>query len=374
MSKQSEPVKHYGKWRIRWHDEKGNRKSEVFAKYKEACDALKRYVIESEDVKKGLVLPRPELRSCDELFDYWVEKRAPLKRSGSDDISIIRAHLRPYFGKIKLTDIGTRQIDEFMMTKRHLNKKTSLNHLTLFKTMLNMALDLGWVVRVPKFNKPKINIFSSEYRFLKTKDEINRFLQAAFDSGLNAYSFYATAINTGMRAGELALLRWSDINFEKRIITVQRSFNGPTKGGEMRYVPILDTLLPILKEWKLACPSSTVVFPNNIGNHYTKSGRIFNEVFHRTLEKAQFEKMERNSKLISYIRFHDLRHTFASHWVMNSGDIFKLQKILGHKEIRMTMRYAHLSPEAFSGEYGLLGSHHSPLNTAIILPLKSSLN
>ena len=53
----------------------------------------------------------------------------------------------------------------------------------------------------------------------------------------------------------------------------------------------------------------------------------------------------------SYITFHGLRHTFASHWVMEGGDIFKLQKILGHQSIELTMRYAHLKPDAFTGDY-----------------------
>ncbi len=58
----------------------------------------------------------------------------------------------------------------------------------------------------------------------------------------------------------------------------------------------------------------------------------------------------------SYIRFHDLRHTFASHWMMARGDLFKLSKILGHHSIQMTMRYAHLAPDAFAGDLGRLGT------------------
>ncbi|MBI2374252.1 MAG: tyrosine-type recombinase/integrase [Deltaproteobacteria bacterium] len=72
--------------------------------------------------------------------------------------------------------------------------------------------------------------------------------------------------------------------------------------------------------------------------------RVFQEVLHRVLECGEFEK--------GYITFHDLRHTFASHWMMNGGDLFKLQRILGHKSADMTQRYAHLAPDAFQGDLG----------------------
>ena len=56
-----------------------------------------------------------------------------------------------------------------------------------------------------------------------------------------------------------------------------------------------------------------------------------------------------------HITFHGLRHTFASHWVMHGGDLFKLQKLLGHSTIEMTLRYSHLAPDAFVMDYGRLG-------------------
>ena len=89
---------------------------------------------------------------------------------------------------------------------------------------------------------------------------------------------------------------------------------------------------------------------------FQPSGRIFQEVLHRVLDAAEFPKVQRNGKERPYVRFHDLRHTFASHWVMKGGDFFKLQKILGHQSVQMTMRYAHLAPDAFAGDYGRLGS------------------
>ncbi len=76
------------------------------------------------------------------------------------------------------------------------------------------------------------------------------------------------------------------------------------------------------------------------------SARAFQDVLHRVLEAAKFPR--------GYITFHGLRHTFASHWMMNGGDIFRLQKILGHKDTQMTQRYSDLAPEAYAQDHARL--------------------
>ncbi len=115
----------------------------------------------------------------------------------------------------------------------------------------------------------------------------------------------------------------------------------------------------MLKAWLLKTPGR-LVFPNEAGNIHQQSARIFQETLHRILTNAKFPKVQHKGKERWYIRFHDLRHTFASHWMMNGGDLFRLQKILGHRSAQMTQRYAHLAPEAFAGDYGRMGAH-SPI-------------
>jgi integrase len=195
---------------------------------------------------------------------------------------------------------------------------------------------------------------NADYRYLRTEEEIARFLLAAKNIDEMAHMLFMTALNTGLRAGELAGLRWPVVDFEKRLITVQRSFDGPTKTDKIRYVPILDSLLQVLKEWRLRHPGR-LVFSNQYGNQLQPSQRIFQETLKNTLDLAGFPHVTRNGKLRGYITFHDLRHTFASRWVMNGGDQYKLQRILGHQSIQMTQRYAHLAPEAFAEDYGRFG-------------------
>lgn len=129
----------------------------------------------------------------------------------------------------------------------------------------------------------------------------------------------AFAIGTGMRRGEILRLDWSDIDLRYGIIHVHVS-----KSGSSRDIPILASLKSVL-----------------LGMNPQTSGRIF------PLTEKQVEydfKQARKKAGISDLHFHDLRHTFASHFMMNGGVLGILQLIWGHSDIRMTQRYAHFSP------------------------------
>jgi integrase len=351
------PTKHGKKWRIRPFDERGKRVSMVFDDYRTALREERKFETKVDEIKRGLRTRDPPDKTFNDLADYWLEKRAMRKRSRKDDESIIRKHLRPAFGSMKLRDIGVEDVDDFIVDREHLSEKTIANQVTLLSTMLRLAntFKVPWLLRVPKFNKPKVRLFSRDYRWLRSEDEIRRLLGAAREHAEQTFVLYTMAIYTGMREGELAAVEWPDIDFERRLITVQRSFDGPTKSDRVRYVPILDPLLPVLKSWRLRGPGR-LVFVNRDGGMYRECARVFREVLHRVLEEGDFGHIVIRGKKRPYIRFHDLRHTFASHWVMRGGDIFKLQKILGHQSVQMTMRYAHLAPEAFAADWGRMGA------------------
>ena len=343
-----------GSWRIRWLDHEGKRRSATCESWNQAQQELRRLEAEADAVRAGRQRAPPPDRTFDELADYWLSQRAIHKRSRRDDISIVRCHLRPAFGGLLLRHVGVERIDALMAARQHLSPKTVRNIVTLLVTMLNVAVDLGWLDRVPRVRKPRVRMFNSDYRYLRNKDEVRRFLDAARDDGLDVYTLYAAAIFTGMREGELAGLRWSDVDFDRRLITVQRSFAGPTKAGDVRYVPVLDGLLSILRAWRLRAGGSWFVFANEADNMHRPSARIFQERLHRVLDAAGFPRPPAEVRHVHYINFHSLRHTFASHWVMGGGDLFRLQKIMGHKTVQMTMRYAHLQPAAFAEDHGRL--------------------
>ena len=110
----AKPVKHGDKWRIRWLDENDRRKSAVFDDYRRAQSELSRHQVEVEEIRRGMRNASPPEKTFGDLCDYWIENRAPRKRSRKDDESILRKHLRPAFGALRLRDIGVEEVDGYV--------------------------------------------------------------------------------------------------------------------------------------------------------------------------------------------------------------------------------------------------------------------
>jgi integrase len=341
VPKTPEPRKKGNRWEINYLDATGNRRWRTFRTRKEASSAIHHLNSEAEAIRAGVRVLPPEPHSFDELANYWLEKKAPQKRSGKDDRSIINKHLRPYFGAIELPALGVEVVDQFVVDMEdEVSPKTLHNVLTLLGTMLRQAVRLKWIVAIPPIDKPRLQ--DGDYKWLRTTEEIRKLLLAAqAEDAPGVLMLYTAAFYTGMRAGELLGLRWEDVDLEQRLITVKRSYGNPfTKNSRIRHVPILTPLLKPLREWRLQA-GGPWVFPNRQGNVRQPSDRWLQELFKRCLERAG----------LTPVRFHDLRHTFASHWVMSRGDIFRLKKVLGHSDIKMTLRYAHLAPDVYREDY-----------------------
>lgn len=158
-----------------------------------------------------------------------------------------------------------------------------------------------------------------------TDDEETRLREAL---GEDDWPLAAVAIHTGLRRSEQLNLRWAHVDFATGVVTVTRS-----KNGEARHVPMNDTVRTILR----ALPSrlkSEFVFPSASGETPIDGQNLANRIFVPAARRAKIEGL----------RWHDLRHTFASRLVMAGVDIRTVQELLGHKTIQMTLRYAHLSP------------------------------
>ena len=148
------------------------------------------------------------------------------------------------------------------------------------------------------------------------------------------YAIVVTALQTDMRRSEIFNLEWSDLDFRNRTITVNNKEDWHTKNYEPRTIPMTNFLYEVLS----ALPrhiSSSYVFCKPDGSRF----QYINRDFDRVLKKAE----------LPHIRFHDLRHTFASHLVMAGVDLATVQKLLGHRDIKTTMRYAHLAPDHLKG-------------------------
>lgn len=129
------------------------------------------------------------------------------------------------------------------------------------------------------------------------------------------------SLNTGLRRGELTALTWDDINLSEKMLTVRAA---AAKSGKPRYVPLNPEAMRVLKQWKRQQPEGRL-FP--VRDFKTAWGRLMGDTG------------------ITDFRWHDLRHDFASKLVKAGVDLNMVRELLGHADIKMTLRYAHLAPE-----------------------------
>ena len=167
------------------------------------------------------------------------------------------------------------------------------------------------------------------------------------------------AIYTGLRQGELWGLHWDDVVLtgDRPEITVRFSHKGPTKSGRIRRVPLLQPALEALKAWEPIAPESkhNLVFANRSGEYRDRGNDggwadvnvpvIRRKAGHPTVKPG----IKTRAGITRHVRFHDLRHTCASHLVMGSWGIqwslHEIAAFLGHSDVEVTQRYAHLSPD-----------------------------
>ncbi|MDO8826803.1 tyrosine-type recombinase/integrase [Methylophaga sp.] len=135
-------------------------------------------------------------------------------------------------------------------------------------------------------------------------------------------------MNTGMRRGEMFNLRWQDVDFVNKRITVM---GNTSKTGQTRYIPLNVEALNVLQLWqKQTERHSGFVFIGKNGQRFTN------------IDKA-WKVLLRDAKINDF-RLHDLRHHFASRLVSAGIDLNSVRELLGHSDIKMTLRYAHLAP------------------------------
>jgi integrase len=245
---------------------------------------------------------------------------------------ILRVHLKPAFGHLRLDRIGYAEIQDYVASKvsgkKPLEKKTVNNHLTVLRRVLVVAKKRGVLQNVPEIEwlrSPK-----PQFDFL-TFEEAERLVSAAEGEWR---CMILTAQRTGLRQGELLALRWEDVDLRTGLVTVRRSVTRgivtEPKSGRSRDVPLGDDVLAALKAHRHL--KGQLVF-------CTTEGRMFrnNECKHPLWRACKRAGLRR-------IGWHVLRHTFASHLVMRGAPLKAVQELMGHATVEMTMRYSHLSP------------------------------
>ncbi|MFA7377709.1 MAG: site-specific integrase, partial [Patescibacteria group bacterium] len=152
------------------------------------------------------------------------------------------------------------------------------------------------------------------------------------NSSGNLHDMILLALNTGLRFGELIALTWKDIDFEKRLLPINKAIAkgvlGSTKSNKNRYIPLTNSVIEMLRNRKR---NAELIFSEN--NSFLVQARYVKKL-HKLCKDLKFRR----------IGWHVLRHTFASHLAQKGISLKAIQELLGHSDIKTTMRYAHLSP------------------------------
>jgi integrase len=252
----------------------------------------------------------------EKLADRYIEYSKDNKRSWQRDLYSIKSLLVYFNGKL-LSQITSWFIEKYKSERKTQVKPSTVNReLDTLRNMLNMAVVWKMIDSSPYKGIKHFRVNNTNLRIV-SEEEFQKLSEAA---SLDLKSILLTAVATGMRRGEILNLRWDDVYFKEGYIIVRDS-----KNYESRII----TLHPVLKNVLLS-------LKGNSRSEYVFEGR-------KTIKRAWENALRKSG--IAHCRFHDLRHTFATRLVMNGVDLVTLQELMGHKDINMTKRYSHPTPE-----------------------------
>ncbi len=316
----------------------GKQERKVSSAWQTEEAALAELAERQKDIAAGRT-DRPD-RTLAELAEEYLRYKADHgKRSLKDDERIIRRRLLPAFGAAlpvrTLSAVTIAQYEKNRMgatatgRDRKVSAYTVCNELAVLRHMLRLARRWGYLEQAPEIVLPETP--DGRLCYLEAP-EIGRLLDACRESR-NSYlaAVVLLAVHTGMRKGEILGLEWERVDLSSARITLYQ-----TKSGKPRGVPInRDVYEALIALEPDAERRRGRLFP--AGND--RRGSQIRTAFEAALTRAG----------IASFRFHDLRHTAASHLVMRGATLQEVKEILGHSDLRMTLRYAHLSPAHLRG-------------------------
>jgi len=259
------------------------------------------------------------------------------------------AHWQEEFQKKKLSEICKLDIERYKARRKEEVAPRTVNEelaclRRLFYRMMEWGLAESNPVKGVKFLKEP----PGRIAFLSIEEE-KRLIDACPD---NLKPIVIVALDTGMRKSEILNLKWQDIDFNREVIIVRNS-----KNGESREIPMTNRVKELLTGLSRYGEN---VFCSKNGASY-KSLRSTWESFHRAVLKAG----------LNGLRFHDLRHVFATNLRSAGADLADIKECLGHKTLAMTNRYAHVTNKRKKDVIKLLDSHYLDTEEAKVLTMQN---
>ena len=326
---------------VSWYEAK-KKKSKAIGPYKAAAEAFKREVEEKLSYRKaGIEQPTKEIPLEDAIEKYLEYSKA--NKANQTFLLDEYALEKLFLSFLKTKGISSMQgifpevLEDFKADRlKTVEKATHNREITSIKAFFNTMVRWRYLRESPAKHLKKLRLPVQMPRFL-TKDEIKALLKAADEQTKPIIEVF---LYTGLRRNELRFLRWQDVDMENKRVLVQNKEGFHTKSYQPRVIPMHPRLFQIFR--KLAKKKKGLyVFPNVRGESRAHLSREIKSV----IDTAGLEN----------VSTHTLRHTFASHLSMKGVPIRTIQILMGHADIRMTMIYAHLSPEHLQGAVEKLG-------------------
>lgn len=332
-----------------FYDQLGNRHRETLPEGTTQAKAKEKLRHYENQVCKKIFVPESSNRLFEQVAADWLEYKKPNVRASSWAVldGHIRNHLSDFAG-MSIARITTKRLEKWISEKRD----AGMHILTLRKILMNLGQIFSYASRHKYIEvNPMLSLerlraqgdadITPEMKVLNP--EQIRALLAAFTRKPKYHALFMLAIFSGARQGELLGLKWSDILWETNQVSICRSFNSrafyDTKtAASVRKIDLGAETMLELKKWRIACPPNKLdlIFPNAKGNPIDHDNLVYRH-FIPALKRAGIDR----------VRFHNLRHTYASLKIHQGVNIKYLQKQLGHTKATTTLDvYAHLMEES----------------------------
>lgn len=293
------------------------------------------------EIREGKFFDRKNIPkiTMDELIKRYREW-AKVKKSYHRSDAVHLVPVQEFFKGRLLSEITEYDVETFRSVRKDTSTwfgtprsaSTCNQELAMVKALFNKATAWGLAEKNPAARVKPLPKPMGRTRFL-TVEEAGRLLEAA---SRHLRPILVCALETGMRRGEIMNLKWSDVDMKNGML-----FIGETKNGESRHVPMSNRLR-----------STLAALPRRIGSDHVFTGEakigkgkqigVPGKPFHDV--RTAFENACTKAGITGF-RFHDLRHTAASHLIMAGVPFKTVGEILGHKTEAMIERYSHLTPE-----------------------------
>lgn len=288
----------------------------------------------------------------DQLYDNFMIWAKSNKKTWKCDENLYNNHVKEYLEKISVNSITPQDITNILLKMKAKGKANGSNYapqsikhiLLLIKRIFNYNIKNELIkynpaenVKIEKFDNTRISYLYND-EIARMFEYLDNSKEWPNDKALIKFAFF-----TGLRKSELFNLTWDNVDIENK-----RIFLYDTKGGKNQAIIITDNAVQVLLDIKDICSDSILVFPS-------KNGGKRNDV------KRLWTRIKKAANIRPDIRFHDIRHTFGT-LATAAIPVKVVQKMMTHKDIKTTLRYAHIQEKEMIDAANNLGQMFSSIN------------